>query len=65
MCCGSKQEIVLYHRENTAEEWGATLGNNMDDAILRWMNCIVTKVTWERGKPLLIAVEGVPYAWGV
>lgn len=64
MCCGSKVEIILSHRRNDTEKWKKTTGNRMDNEILRWMDCIVTAVKWEKGKPVQIAVEGEPYAWG-
>ena len=64
MCCGEKVKIILSHRRNDTEHWKKTIGNRMDNAILRWMDCVVTAVKWEKGKPIQIAVEGEPYAWG-
>ena len=60
----SKTRFILSHRRNQTEKWKKNEGNRVDNEILRWMDCIVTAVKWEKGKPVQIAVEGEPYAWG-
>lgn len=65
ICFGSKVEVILSHRENENQRWSKTKGTRLDDSILRWMDCPVVACKWEKDKPLQIAVEGTPYAWGV
>ena len=58
-------DIVLSCRESADEKWQTVTGRMLDDKLLRWMDCPVIALKFEIGKPLKIAVEGVPHGWGV
>ncbi len=64
VCFGNKVEIILSCRETAEQSWNKITGTRMDDAILRWMDCVVVACKWVKGKPVEIAVEGIPHAWG-
>ena len=60
ICCGDKAKIIISHRNNDTEKWEKTTGNCSDSKIQQWKECEVVACKWEKGKPLQIAVEGIP-----